>query len=649
MPLLPILDGGAHALLVSSRQAADVSSTQPTVRMLLILSLTTASVSVLATLSALYWFVKMRRSFRHELILLLIQSDCLRSLVFVVFPIVSFALGRVRSDSAFCQLSGFALALAIESSDIAVLLIAVHSAMYIFRPRAGLYPYRQFAYFAFYLFPVVAASLAFINGNGYENMGHFCYLRTDRRWALFALSWAPRYIVCASIAVIYVFIYLYIRRRMGDYGRRRSEAMHRSQRRKGSNRDALQTRLRNYGLISSASSSRRTSAADTVWAAKDRQRSSSSIPSARLGSARTSVEVAQPRRSSVQWNWTAFNQAQTAAGSRAPLEDTADPISPGSPLLLSPPATYSRRPSQVTIVDEQAESPRVQTRGSVHQLRQPSSRLSHPTDPEPANAEHESERTLLHFPSRLRLFPKKRASSSTQSRTHPTEADSYPMLPFPSITVTATTTTSSSLSSSSSEEDSPTKQRERALRHQLRALLVYPLVYAVVWLFPFVSHVLGYDDNDRAASPPWLLVVSMLSLCGQGAADCALFMLRETPWRFAHGRAFLVALRKRCVWSLAGRWRWWGREGGAGVGRSKEEMLVDGRLARERRQVEVAVERGRAERSAGEGRVAVKEWWEAWDGLGDEGPVGNGVVEGEGREDGPVDEEGHVAVRQEVG
>jgi hypothetical protein len=34
--------------------------------MLLILSLTTASVSVLATLSALYWFVKMRRSFRHE-------------------------------------------------------------------------------------------------------------------------------------------------------------------------------------------------------------------------------------------------------------------------------------------------------------------------------------------------------------------------------------------------------------------------------------------------------------------------------------------------------------------------------------------------------------------------------------------------------
>jgi G protein-coupled receptor GPR1 len=36
------------------------------VGVLLILTLTFASISVLSTLLALYWFVKMRRSFRHE-------------------------------------------------------------------------------------------------------------------------------------------------------------------------------------------------------------------------------------------------------------------------------------------------------------------------------------------------------------------------------------------------------------------------------------------------------------------------------------------------------------------------------------------------------------------------------------------------------
>jgi hypothetical protein len=46
--------------------AAPLDSTQRIIRVLLALSLSIGSISVLATLSALYWFVKMRRSFRHE-------------------------------------------------------------------------------------------------------------------------------------------------------------------------------------------------------------------------------------------------------------------------------------------------------------------------------------------------------------------------------------------------------------------------------------------------------------------------------------------------------------------------------------------------------------------------------------------------------
>ncbi len=70
----------------------------------------------------------------------------------------------------------------IESSDLAVLLIAIHSVMCILRPRLGLYPYRRIAYAAYIVLPTVFASLAFINGHGYQNVGHYCYLRTDQPW-----------------------------------------------------------------------------------------------------------------------------------------------------------------------------------------------------------------------------------------------------------------------------------------------------------------------------------------------------------------------------------------------------------------------------------------------------------------------------------
>ncbi|KAG7150608.1 G protein-coupled receptor GPR1 like [Verticillium longisporum] len=123
------------------------------------LSLFTLSLIVLVT----YWFFRMRRSFRHDLIMLLIVSDGLEALFFMIFPIVDFAMGPIQSESVFCQMSGFFLAVGIEASDIAVALIAIHTALYIFKPRqlngqSGLYPYRRTAYAVLFILPVVLAT-----------------------------------------------------------------------------------------------------------------------------------------------------------------------------------------------------------------------------------------------------------------------------------------------------------------------------------------------------------------------------------------------------------------------------------------------------------------------------------------------------------
>ncbi len=285
-----------------------------------------------------------------RLILLLIQSDCLKSMAFVVFAIVSFVWGNVPSDSVFCQVSGFALAIGIESSDIAVLLIALHSAMYIFRPRSGLYPYRRIAYLFFYLYPALAACLAFIGGNGYENMGPYCYLRNDRSWARLALSWVPRYLICVSIVVIYVFIYLYIRKRIGDYGRRRSEAMQPQLERCPSIPDPRGPRLCSHGLLPSAASSRRSSATDTITAAKTRPWPTPSFTLPSLGG--RSLAESPPPGEAIKWNWPAFTQAeQSSQSSRPPTDDNDDePCDPITHTLLPspPPPAHTNPPSPTT-------------------------------------------------------------------------------------------------------------------------------------------------------------------------------------------------------------------------------------------------------------------------------------------------------------
>jgi hypothetical protein len=72
------LSGGFAAPLLARDDSIDVDMDrqQYITRILMILSLTFASVSVLSTLFTLYWFVRMRRGFRHEYGVLAARSGC---------------------------------------------------------------------------------------------------------------------------------------------------------------------------------------------------------------------------------------------------------------------------------------------------------------------------------------------------------------------------------------------------------------------------------------------------------------------------------------------------------------------------------------------------------------------------------------------
>lgn len=148
-----------------------------------------------------------------SLIMLLMQSDMLKAIWFMIYPAMELVHGRVASESTFCQASGFFLTLGIEACDIAVLLIAMHTALAIYGRSNGngLYPHRKYAFASFAGIPLLLASLAFQNDPAFANSGEYCYLPMRPRWTRMALSWIPRYVIFGVIVFMYVWIYFHVR------------------------------------------------------------------------------------------------------------------------------------------------------------------------------------------------------------------------------------------------------------------------------------------------------------------------------------------------------------------------------------------------------------------------------------------------------
>ncbi|KAK9237926.1 G protein-coupled glucose receptor regulating Gpa2-domain-containing protein [Lipomyces kononenkoae] len=202
-----------------------------------ITSFATSALSIVSCVLAFFWLYRMkRRVFRHTLIFLLILFDFWRAIVLFWYPI---RLWYTRQDSIgphACQADGFFAALSIEASDFGVLVIAVHTLLFIMYPHTGsssnykyggLYKYRGIVYIFWAVFAILFASLPFVTTSSVPNnpaavpesasLGYiqtltWCYLPFQPIWYRLVLAWIPRYLILISICVIYVGVYLYVRK-----------------------------------------------------------------------------------------------------------------------------------------------------------------------------------------------------------------------------------------------------------------------------------------------------------------------------------------------------------------------------------------------------------------------------------------------------
>lgn len=441
----------------------------------------------------------------------------LETLWLLVLPATELARGEVESTSALCQVSGFLLLVGIEACDLSVLLMALHTGLYIFRGRSGLYPYRRIAFATVVTVSVLLASLAFVNKPAFVNLGAFCLLPTQHSWTNRALSWIPRYIVVVTVIITYTFIYIYVACAMTDtqeYSRLRHDnaSLANVDQLPFSELDSLPPipctahhgllpRTPSDGMAQDASG--RASAATRVVVRKHRPLSRIYPIHVRHG-----LSPFTHFRNNKEAN--AFGNSWHAVGG---LRQTI-------PACLLSAAATAPSPYSTELAD-------LDLQGSGHQ---------------PAMASDLADFSPMDFG-----------------------------------------TTDLSI-------------MRGGMRRQLRQLFVYPVVYTVGWLIPWVLHITGGDKTGR---PFGLVLAGLVSLCLQGLADSIMFLVLEKPWQFRRRNTNL------CHHGLCDRSMT--RGSGARVGRTREEMLIDGALARRRRDQE------NAERKGGQsGRMRQnQDWWDA--------------------------------------
>ncbi|TLD09448.1 hypothetical protein PspLS_12006 [Pyricularia sp. CBS 133598] len=693
-----------------------------------LISLCVGTVSLCCTLVASFHFLRMRRVFRHE------------GICYVGFPLVSFAVHqnrRIHSGAPFCQFSGFSLTIGIEAADVAALLIALHTVLYIVRPRRqgggnGLYPYRYWAYTAITLLPILDASLAFVGGMpGFEDTGAMCYLPLRERWYRMYLAWVPRYVIFCLIVALYVGLFLFVRfaqwryAKAHDWSRRSSETAASAtlvsssttsaggpQKQMIQMTDLLPSgstaATRKNSAISSTPGKMPSSPTGSRKASQDAGQGSGWVSAAGYTSSKTMIDwqEADQRRKSVKFSPMVWNP-ETAARLNQASELSPGPETVGSeervdnssrntpidglsnrrmtwnwteqlqlPTNTTPPLR-SRLSMSAAPAGEASKPAASRTRTRQPPPFSPLIDISLEQLPEEIPKQRQRRGTTpslsLHVPSgplgsTLELGPMEQAEtpstsalaliSPTSQETDDTQKDkNLHMIPLPpplaaTLTTSKTAATDdapvrrgsagSDIGGSTLAYESGTqvaKTRSR-VRKQLIMLFIYPLLYIAMWMVPFLSHVLYFDNYFTATQqqlpgqPLWLLCLSMVSLSIQGTVNSSLFMWRERPWRFRDERGFWGPLRERvrdglgsgggggggggvrgcwsaCLGARGGEKDRRG-DGGAVSGKSRQEMINDGSLARIRRRQEMANEATLAAASPRKS-TAPRNWWDAED------------------------------------
>ncbi|KAI0873569.1 G protein-coupled glucose receptor regulating Gpa2-domain-containing protein [Hypoxylon argillaceum] len=502
-----------------------------------------ATISVIVALFAFYWFVRMRRGFRQDLIMLLVQSDLAKTLWLLINPLFYFITKKPFSSNwAYCQVSGFFLTATIEASDIAVLLIAIDTALFIVKrqhPGAapGLQPYRRYAYAIWTVVPLLTAAIVPITGHSFVDNGANCYLPVHPEWYNMVLAWAPRYAIFISIIVTYTSLYVYISVRFRRLGEDQRRASNMSSQSTGCSSAAAPRRPKRTTWRGRSSGSVPPTPTLTTHNLLDSPQEAETDPAKlRQYSAASTVSTLQigedvylpaapeqaVRKSSIAWNLVDFGRdGARSSASSTPYVDT-DPASPGrdSMTLALLPTEMSNTTNNTT---NDTAAPAISAPEAAHVASSEDASSPRPrhmrrdrwrrrlTAIRSEDFDAGSRGSLAHIISALRQGSPEHAADDDEQqqggRAGDEEARPLPPRMLPRY---SSTFSSSSPAAAAAAVRLPTEVSEETVRRsrdrmqrQLWLLFVYPVIYMLTWVAPFAAHVYStIGSSSPSSSPP---------------------------------------------------------------------------------------------------------------------------------------------------
>ena len=383
----------------------------------------------------------------------------------------------------------------------------------------GLYPVRKWVIGVWFFLPHIIASLAFINPRGgYVANGAFCFLPVRPFWYRLALFWVPRYLIWVYITYVAIRIYRHVGTEFKVFGQERD-------------------RSSSLGMPGESSIDR-AKQRDEV-----KRRASQANALMEKESPDGSVEECAPDDMSCRVRPAQDSTKSSVQGSVPEWSPSfgGEP-SIGTPATRSAPA--SRRGSKMLapgILSEDFAPPSAfdtsRHRGSITSLGSKRS------------AGHASFAEDLGLPSITEGLPSQSAAAHSQ----PNENTAKKTMEL----------------------------RRRAIQRQLRLLFIYPCVYMILWVIPFVVHCMNYTTYYAHHPIFGLNVVQILCMGVMTFVDVVIFCWREKPWRHIPGSdgTFVGSL---CWWRFAmdGAWVKARRESRApsfpGDAGEKDEGRADG-------------------------------------------------------------------------
>lgn len=444
----------------------------------------------------------------------------------LICPLAYFVHGPIDPSGTFCQVSGFFLTASIEAADIAVLMIAIHTALSLIRPQpsssdTGLYPYRRCAYLCWAVVPLVLAGIVPLTGSRFNDDGPNCYLPANPTWYRLMLSWVPRYIIFLAIFLTYVGIYAYVRFQLARFCRDQRRASNQSmtsspggcfcessphphphhyqrrflqprypdRKRHNSNFPATPS-IAQHGLLDNELSG----ASPAIGEYRDRQVSAgSTISTLKLEkqpqqqhqpAVPKPARLAYPHR--ISWRPIQFSQD---APPETPLWSTISTVgNTGGASDLT--RTHSNATTAVGIQATARDAP-----SAAHEGLSPRTSVAPSLGPSAVHAARSLWRrsidqtgasarsvagSLYNIVEILRLGPARQAGMASSTNTSP--GDVY--LP------------------TDETEETIRRSRDR-IERQLRLLFVYPAIYVLTWIAPLVANATGFDNSFSREMRYW--------------------------------------------------------------------------------------------------------------------------------------------------